>query len=444
LAYHEFKYRDYQIEDARAFFHGNYRNFILLKPRQCGKDFEVINMVKQIALTKTQRIAYIFPTYAMARGAMWRGMSVQGINIMDYFPDEICKKNNTEMIVTFLNGSQVQFFGSDNYNRMRGYTFHGAVFSEYAYQDPRGYLDVISPILANSGGWAIFASTPNGKNHYYDLYQSALKDPNNWYTVKQTVDDTKHLSAEQIEIEKNKLSDEMFLQEYYTSFECGAEGSVYSKYINKMYLEHRAGKFYYDPSKLVHTAWDIGVVKRTDTTTIVFFQIDGNGINVIDSYENFRQGASHYVDLINSKKYTYGKHCLPHDVANFEWGSGATRIEQLEELGITVERIPRIKHKMDGIEKVRTVLPRVSIDEDKCEKLLRALNDYHYKWDAVNSRYLDHEPVHNWASNFCDAVMYMCLSLDYLEEDYTADKLEEIETEAMYSSLGPRSYGYRG
>jgi len=378
----------------------------------------------------------------MARGAMWRGMSVQGVKILDYIPDEICKKNNTEMIVTFLNNSQLQFFGSDNYNRLRGYTFHGAIFSEYAYQDPRGYLDVVSPILANSGGFSIFASTPNGKNHYYDLYQAALKDPKNWYVSKQTVEDTNHLSATQLEIERKKLSYEMFMQEYFCSFECGSEGAVYSRYINKMYLDHRIGNVPYDPSYLVHTAWDLGV-RPSDTTAIVFFQVVNTAIHIIDSYEDFRKGAEFYVKLINSKDYTYGSHCLPHDVANFEWGSGLTRIGQLENLGLEVLKVPRIKKKLHGIEKTRVTLPRMHIDEGKCEKVIKALNTYHYKWDAGKARYIDDEPVHDWSSNYCDSVMYACLALDLLGNDYTAEQLEDILEEARSSRLGPRSFGYR-
>lgn len=442
MPYHEFKYRDYQIGDAKAFFHSNKRNFIFLKPRQCGKDFECLNIVKQSLLTRPQRVAYVFPTYAMARGAIWRGMSVQGVNTMDYFPEEITRKNNTEMIVTFLNGSQLQFFGSDNYNRLRGYTFHGAVFSEYAYQDPRGYMDVVSPILANSGGWAIFASTPNGKNHYWDLYQQALKDTDNWYINKQTVDDTKHLSKEQLDIERKKLSYEMFMQEYYCSFEVGVEGSVYSKYVNDMYLTHRIGDVLYDPSYLVHTAWDLGVQEKSDTTVITFFQIIGNTIRVIDSYENFREGSAHYVKVVKNKPYVYGYHFFPHDGKNFEWGSGQTRLTQVESLGLQVTGIPKIRTKMVGIEKVRTTLPRMYIDEVRNEKLIKALNTYHYKWDKDKLRYLDHEPVHDWSSNFCDSIMYACLGLEFIDKNnYEQDDLHEDDYSDMYGHIGPRAYG---
>lgn len=62
------------------------------------------------------------------------------------------------------------------------------VFSEYAFQNPTAW-EVMRPILAENGGWAIFNSTPNGKNHFYELYNMGCANEN-WYTQKLGVDDT--------------------------------------------------------------------------------------------------------------------------------------------------------------------------------------------------------------------------------------------------------------
>jgi len=394
------------------------------------------------ALKKVCTIYYIFPTFNQARTSIFDGISIDGIRILDYIPDELCKKNASEMKVTLLNGSIIQFLGSDRYDRLRGTNPYGIVYSEYAYQHPKVF-EVSSPILAANNGWAIFASTPYGKaNHFYDLYQEALADPKKWYTLKLTVDDTHHISDENLAFEKKRYSEDMYLQEYFCSFDAGIEGSIYSKYIRKMKEENRIGPVHYDESQPVYTAWDLGS-RRSDTTAIIFFQLIASSLHIIDCYENFRQGAAHYVKIIKSKPYVYGGHCLPHDVANFEWGSGFTRIEQLEDFGLEIHRVPRIKLKIHGIEKVRSSFGRIYIDETKCADLLKALNNYHYKWEDSRGRYNDTEPFHDWSSNYCDALMYACTGMHLLQNEFTAEDMDEIRNSAHTAAIGPRSYGNR-
>lgn len=49
----------------------------------------------------------------------------------------------------------------------------GAVLDEAARHDPLVWQRSIRPALADTGGWAMFLSTPLGMNHFYDLFQMA-------------------------------------------------------------------------------------------------------------------------------------------------------------------------------------------------------------------------------------------------------------------------------
>jgi len=331
MALYEFNFRDYQKPIVNALEKDGFKRLMLLLPRRSGKDMISLRLGIRFLLRNVSTLAYVFPTFAQARKAIYEGIDISGIRILDYIPDEICKKNSSEMKVTFHNGSILQFIGSDSYDRLRGANYKGIIYSEFAYQHPMAYT-VARPILAANEGWAIFASTPYGHNHFYDLYNYALDHPQTWYTVKLTVEDTKHITPENLAIEKQELSNDMFRQEYYCDFNANIEGSIYSEYMKTMEEEERIGEVVYDPTKPVHTAWDLGVQQSSDTTTIVFFQIIGANVHIIDCYENFRQGSAFYAKILKSKPYLYGTHLLPHDTKNFEWGSGLTRIEQLEEL----------------------------------------------------------------------------------------------------------------
>ena len=73
-----------------------------------------------------------------------------------------------------------------------GYNPYGCVFTEYSIHQENVW-NLIRPILAFNGGWAIFNFTPRGTNHAYKLLELA-KGNKNWFTQVLTVDDTKLLS----------------------------------------------------------------------------------------------------------------------------------------------------------------------------------------------------------------------------------------------------------
>ena len=102
------------------------------------------------------------------------------------------------MKITLWNGSIIQIIGTDNYDSIRGTNPRGCVFSEYAFQHPLAW-EVVKPILKVNKGWAVFNTTPNGKNHAFDLYQVAKTDKS-WFCEKLSISDTDVLTDEDIRI----------------------------------------------------------------------------------------------------------------------------------------------------------------------------------------------------------------------------------------------------
>lgn len=285
------------------------------------------------------------------------------------------------------------------------------VFSEYALQDPAAW-DYIRPILKVNNGFAIFISTPRGRNHFYDIVQTANSTPG-WFFEKLTIEDTNVLTLEDIEQERLEgMSDELIQQEYFCSFDRGIEGSVYADLVKKMHEEERITNVDYQPYKLVHTSCDLG---WDDDNPIIFFQIDGSRINIIDC-ENYRNKTlAHMKDVLMSRKYKYGIHLFPHDVEiNDGLSTGCTRKEKLEDLEIPVTTVKK-SFIRDGIEATKALLSsRIYIDKTKCKPLLEALDHYHYEWDERHKVYSS-KPRHNWASHFCDAMRYLSEGLHHLE-----------------------------
>jgi hypothetical protein len=182
------------------------------------------------------------------------------------------------------------------------------------------------------------------------------------------------------------------------------EGAYYRKQINQAKEEGRILKIPVESSQ-VHTWWDLGM---GDSTAILFFQHIGKEWRWIDCYENEGEGLQHYAQVLQDKGYIYGNHYFPHDVEVRELGSGKSRKETLEAMGIKVNVAPNLSID-DGIQAVRTRMNQVWMDEEKCKDGIRALSSYRKEFDEKRGVYKD-KPLHDWSSHIADAFRYWAVT----------------------------------
>lgn len=424
----KFKPRDYQLPFLNAIEKEGYSRALICWPRRAGKDIVAFNLCIRAALRKVQVIFYIFPTYSQGKKVLFDSITNDGVRILDYIPKELISSiNSQEMKIRFINGSLLQVVGSDSYDSLMGTNPQLCVFSEYALQNPEAYK-FIRPILLANGGTAIFISTPRGHNAFFELYNLA-KQSADWFCEKLTVEDTMHVPIEEIEkdIERGEYSREFADQEFWTSFDLGVTGAFYSKALDRCRINGQLSIVPWDVAHRVYTAWDLGV---RDSTAIIFFQIVGSAVHIIDCYQNAKEGLEHYAKLIQSKPYLYAGHIAPHDIAVKEFGTGLTRLEQADALGIDFTVCDRLS-LMDGIEAVRAALSRIWIDKERGQKLIQALESYQQEYDAKNKVYKS-TPLHNFASHYADAMRYLCIMLPKLGEGMTAQDAENMYNKALY------------
>ena len=193
-----------------------------------------------------------------------------------------------------------------------------------------------------------------------------------------------------------------------------SEGAYYSTELRRAKDEDRITKVRYDRAKGVITAWDLGI---GDSTSIVFAQFIGAEIHIIDFYEASGAGLEHYVKVLQDRGYVYDQHVLPHDVRVRELGTGKSRVEMLEELGIhNIEIAPSLLID-DGIQQVRTMLDKCYFDEVSCEKLIDSLLAYSREWDD-NGMTWRMRPKHDWSSHAADAMRYLAIGYKPFNENW--------------------------
>lgn len=434
----KFKPRDYQIPFCNAVENLGYKKLMAIFPRRSGKDVMCWSLMIREAFRVVGSYAYCLPTYSGCKTVIMNSITNDGVRFIDFIPKELIKSiNHQELIITLVNNSIIKLLGSDSYDSsLVGSNYRWIVLSEYSLADPMVY-QFIRPILNANNGVLIIASTPRGKNHLYDLFQIAIKSPD-WFVQRLTLDDTKHISWDDIqkEIDSGEMSQDLAEQEYRCSFSQGVSGSYYSKYIDKMRLESRIGSFGWNPNYPVDTAWDLGV---SDSTCILFFQRINGKIYIIDSFEKNKEGLEFYAKYIFSKPYQFLHHYAPHDISVREFSSGMTRLEKARQLGIKFETrdggtksgLPSVSI-VDGIEAVRSTFINMYINELNCKEFIKSIENYRQEWDNKRQVYKNN-PLHDKNSHYADCLRYLCLSLSrFKDSDTTPEELDRRYRETLY------------
>lgn len=377
--------------------------------RRFGKTVGCINdKIKQAITNQRQfpppRYSYIAPTFTQAKDVAWGYVkhycsAIPGI-----------KTSESELFVEFPhNGARFKLYGADNYDRMRGTYNDDVTIDEPAQMDPRAWPEVIRPTLADFNGGATFIGTPKGRDWFYKIDRLENGDlAPDWFRLILKASETGIIPPDELKSIAAGLTEEQYAQEFECSFEAAVIGAYYGRLMSAAEQDKRISSVPYEPTAMVYTAWDLGI---RDSTAIWFAQVVGREIRIIDYYEASGVDLGHYVREIGSRPYLYAGHIVPHDAQAKELGTGKSRLEVLESLGlknITVAAMHRVE---DGINAVRTIIPRCWFDQNKCSRGIDALKLYRSEYDD-KLQALKPRPVHDWTSHAADAFRYLAMTLD--------------------------------
>ena len=434
--------RSYQQPLHRYMVNGGKRA-IEVAHRRWGKDEIALDVACELAHKRPATYWHCLPQYGQARKALWTAVNPHTgkRRIDEAFPLAVREKTlENEMFIQFKCGSTWQLIGSDRYDVTVGAGPAGIVYSEWALANPSAWA-YHRPMLEENAGWAMFITTPRGKNHAHAMYERAQKT-HGWFAEVSTVLDTKALTTEQLaealaeyqDLYGPDMGQAYFDQEYLCSFNAAIPGAFYGSEMNLLIKAGRVTTVQHQEGLPVYTAWDIG---RTDDTSIWWYQVIGGEIHAIDFYSmpgaDPNEAASQilgrrvYINFVRDKlgvelgellpelahrrAYQYGKHYLPHDARAATFAAhGKTVIEQLAAvLGIANMAIVPSLSVQEGIQAARQALRRCWFDEARCENGVQALQQYRREWDD-EKKVFRQTPLHDWSSNPADAFRMLAIA----------------------------------
>lgn len=373
--------------------------------RRAGKTVSAVNDLLKRALQNGRvypppKYAYIAPYYNQAKRIAW--------GYAKHYADPIPGRefNEGELKVTLPNKAELRLFGADNPDSLRGDYLDGAVCDEFADWHPEVFPLVVRPMLADYEGWAAFAGTAKGRNVLHDVYQQALENPDEWFSLLLRASESGLIEANELADLRKSMSDDQYAQEFECSFDAAVPGAYYARLVEAAGREGRISAVPHDKVLKVSTWWDLG---KRDATAIWFVQTVAGQAKVIDYLQGRSLELDDYALQLSRKPYIYDTHWLPHDARAQILGMKRTREEQLRNLLAPAQvKITDEVGIEDGINACRIVLPRCWFDAERCDLGLKALRHYHAIVDTKRDDLKG--PEHDWSSHAADAFRYFAVT----------------------------------
>lgn len=180
------------------------------------------------------------------------------------------KSNEVELRIILNNGSNIYLKGADNEDSLRGVNISFVVMDEISFMKRNVWQEIIRPMLLASQGKCLFIGTPQGKNHFWELWLKGNRKEDDFASWQYKTSDNPYIKLEEIEEARKTTSDRVFRQEYEASFE---------DYVGLVYPEFDQNIHIIQPVK-IEAHWErIGAIDPaiTGTTAALFGAVDEKG-----------------------------------------------------------------------------------------------------------------------------------------------------------------------
>ena len=337
---------------------------------RCGRRFGKTTLAVEEIFTKAfskndVRIAFIAPTFQQARDIAWEMLKKRCLPIATNI-------NETRLEIKIRTQD-----GGESFLCLRGWeareTLRGQAFDMVVLDEIRemrefwlGWYEILEPTLLDRRGEAMFISTPNGFDHFYDLCNLELKDTN-FKSFHFSSYDNPSLPLEELEQKRINTPEDKFSQEYLAEFR-KKSGLVYPEFNRETHL--------FDDFNIYRKVERIAGIDFGFTNPSVILVIDRDEeYNYWLRHEWYKTGKTN-AELIEVAK-TLNVNVFYPDPAEPD------RIEEMIRAGLSVRDV--IKDIPKRIDVVRTLLKanKLRIHKD-CINTIAEIETYSWAEKQVN------------------------------------------------------------
>ena len=190
---------------------------VIAAGRRTGKShLAAVSLILSALNGEKGKTFYVAPTQGQARDVIWN-------TIFDIAGEIIERSHVNNLEITLAGGNTIYLKGADRPDTLRGVSLKHLVLDEYAFMKPDVFDSILRPALADCKGTAIFIGTPEGRNHFFDVYQGA-ESWDDWESFHFTSFDNPIVDRKEIEHARQTLPAWAFQQEFMASFDARTGG----------------------------------------------------------------------------------------------------------------------------------------------------------------------------------------------------------------------------
>lgn len=364
--------------------------------RRFGKSWLAAWEMYAVAVsTDDARICYYAPTRDDARDIVWKILK------------DVCKESiigdpnesRLEMNIRTLHGgtSLIVLYGWEALqDRGKGVGVKNnfvvcdevSKYTNFEY----GWQEILRPTLMDVEGGALFISTTNGFNHFYDLCNKELKD-SEYKTFHFTSYDNPFIKVEEIDKMKSEMSEDRAAQEIFAEFR-KKEGLVYKEFNREQHLTTEAPEYVAETLGGV----DFGF---THPAAVITIKKDYDSVYwVMDEWVESQRTEAEIVEYVAMQRFNK----VYPDPEN------ASAVEALRRRSVNVREVHKGKGSIvAGINVIHELLKQNRLKVHvSCKNVIKSFEMYSYK-ETKGDATPDELPAHDF-SDPLDAMRYTLMS----------------------------------
>ena len=240
---------------------------VLAAGRRFGKTYLACTELIRAACGPGRMAWYVAPTYRQAKRIAWKPLKQLTRRFWAAQPNE------TDLRIDLMGGGTIALRGADNYDNLRGEGLDFVVLDEFASMALEAWTEVLRPALSDRLGGALFVGTPQGRNHFYELFQ-ASQQQEGWAAFQFTTEQGGLVTPAELEAARRDLDERTYRQEYQASFENLVTGLAYYAFDRDCNVKSLA----YKPGEDIVWALDFNM----NPFCSLLGQLEGNQVRILE------------------------------------------------------------------------------------------------------------------------------------------------------------------